>query len=242
MKRTITILVLAAPLWLVANTGRAQAPPPPAGLRTIEVSGTGEARATPDQAFLDVAVETHAATASEASKHNAELSQRVMEALKARLGDKDKIWTGGYSLNAEYGPGPRPDQQKLTGYRAENSISLQTGSIDQAGSLIDAAVAAGANRVNSLSFGLKDEAPARTEAIAKASKDAQAQAQALATSLGLKLKRIVYASTGGAPRPIPYRAELGGFGAMRMSAAPPTPVQPNEVSVPTTVALVYEID
>ena len=62
----------------------------------------------------------------------------------------------------------------ITGYRAENSITVQTGALDLVGPLIDAAIAAGANRVNSLDFNLRDDTRARNDAITKAAKDAQA--------------------------------------------------------------------
>ena len=75
-------------------------------------------------------------------------------------------------------PTRKPIDHRLS---AQNTITVETGALDLVGPLIDAAIAAGANRVNSLDFNLRDNTKARNEAIAKAAKDAQAQAQALAS-------------------------------------------------------------
>ena len=91
---------------------------------------------------------------------------------------------------------------------------MQTGALDLVGPLIDAAIAAGANRVNSLDFNLRDDTRARNDAIAKAAKDAQAQAQALAAALGLKLGPIINATTMSAERPQPVMFRAAAMSAM----------------------------
>ncbi|MGH7864254.1 MAG: SIMPL domain-containing protein [Candidatus Binataceae bacterium] len=242
LARVIAALIVAA--WLAASPAiaaparAADKEPKDAQVRTVEVSGNGEAHATPDLAFLNLAIETRAPTAEQTASRNAALAQKIVSALKARLGEKGKIWTGGYSLNPEYaepGPGRKPT---VTAYVAQNSITVQTGETNLLGALIDAAIAAGANRVNYLNFTLSNDTKPRTEAIAKAANDAAAQAQALAQALGVRLKRIVRASTVSEVRPIPMayaRTEM-------MAAQAPTPVEPGEVTVPATVSLVYEIE
>jgi uncharacterized protein YggE len=236
MKTTITavaLLAIAIATPVVAAEGGANP-----NQRTIQVSGTGETQATPDLAVLSLAIETHAATAAEAAGRNGGLAQKVSDALRAKLGDKGKTWTGGYSLYPEYGDESRPNMKPtITGYRAENSITVQTGALDLVGPLIDAAIAAGANRVNSLDFNLRDDTRARNDAIGKAAKDAQAQAQALAAALGLKLGPIINATTMSSERPQPVM-----FRAAAMSVNAATPVSPAEVTVPATVSLTYQIE
>jgi uncharacterized protein len=210
--------------------------------RTIQVAGNGEAQAAPDLAVLSLAIETHAATAADAAGRNGGLAQKVSEALRAKLGDKGKTWTGGYSLYPEYGDQSHPNAKPvITGYRAENTITVQTGALDLVGPLIDAAIAAGANRVNSLDFNLRDDTRARNEAITKAAKDAQAQAQALAAALGLKLGPIINATTQSNQRPQPMILENAVRFASSMGR-PETPVQPAEVTVPAMVSLTYQIE
>jgi hypothetical protein len=215
--------------------------PPPQSARTIEVTGNGEAHVAPDVASLNLVIETHAATAQESAGQNAALAQKVVDALTAKLNGKGKVWTGGYSLYPEYSESPQPNQKPaVIGYRAENSITVETGEIGMLGGLIDTAIHAGANRINFLNFTLRDESEARSQAIALAAKDAQTQADSLAKSLGLKLGPVVKATTETENRPIPLMR--AGVMAMGAGMGAPTPVQPNEVTVPATVSITYQIE
>jgi len=109
-----------------------------------------------------------------------------------------------------------------------------------AGLYPNTAIDAGANRINFLIFTLRDETQARSKAIALAAKDAQAQAESLARSLGVKLGPVVKATTQAEERPMPLM-RTGATFAMGSSGAP-TPVQPNEVTVPATVSITYQIE
>ncbi|HEY9156474.1 SIMPL domain-containing protein [Candidatus Binatus sp.] len=226
----IVIPAFAAAAW--ADSG-ANTP----AMRTIEVDGSGETRTSPDTADLDLAIETEAKTAEEAANRNAALATKVIDALKSKLGDKGKITTGGYSLNPEYDQ-RASEKPRIIGYNAQNSVTVHTGALDLVGPLIDSAIAAGANRVNSLDFSVKDDTKARTEAIAIATRDARAQAEALASALGVKLGKVLKATTMAQARPIPMR--MGR--AMAMSASVATPVEPGEVTVSATVSLSFEIE
>ena len=210
--------------------------------RVIEVSGTGEARSTPDVAYLSLQVETHAATAEECSSKNAALAQTVVQQLKDKLAGKGTVITGDYSLNPEYGENMPRQKPVITGYTAQNTISVETTEMSRLGSLIDGAISSGANRINYLNFGLRDDTKARQDAIANASKDAQAQAQALAASLNVKLKRVVKASTIPERTPIMPMARMGNVAFASAAANAPTPVEASQITVSATVSLTYEIE
>jgi uncharacterized protein YggE len=232
----VAIVALPLTVWSISASAQSAANTP--AMRTIEVDGSGEARTSPDTADLDLAIDTQAKTAEEAANRNAALASKVIDALKAKLGDKGKITTGGYALNPEYDQ--RPTQKpSIIGYTAQNTVTVNTGALDLVGALIDSAIAAGANRVNSLSFTVKDDTKARTEAIGIATRDARAQAVALASGLGVKLGKVIKATTVSEVRPIPM--QRGGM-AMAMSAKVATPVEPGEVTVPATVSLTFEIE
>ena len=231
-------LAILATAFPAAGGGESGGIPP--GLRTIQVDGHGEARAKPDMVSLNVAIETHAATAAQCARLNATLAKKVSDALKSKLGDKGKIETGGYSLYPEYNERLGREKPQIIGYRAENSILVEAYDIELAGPLIDAAIATGANRINALDFTLKDDTSARSEAIANASRTAQAQANALAASLGVKLKRVFTATTVSEVRPVPVRMRAMAMAAEVANA--PTPVEAGEVTIPANVSLVYEIE
>jgi len=144
-----------------------------------------------------------------------------------------------YSLSPEYNePGPH-QKPAIIGYSAQNTITVETTELSLLGALIDGAIAAGANRINYLNFGLRDDTKARQEAIANASKDAQAQAQALAASLKVKLKRVVKATTIPERAPIVPMARMAVMGA---AANAPTPVEASQITVSATVSLTFEIE
>lgn len=223
----LSALLMLFPLSVLAQTPTVPEP-------TINVSGNGEVRVAPDLLRLDIAVETQGKTAIAAGESNAKLAQRVMVALRDKLGGRGTVQSGSYDL-FPVTDNPPNGASHIVGYRAVNSLRVRTGDLDLAGALIDAALAAGANQINSLNFGLRDDSAARAQAIARAVGAAQRQARALAAALGVKLGPILRASTAGEgmPEPTPRFA---------MAAAPQTPVAPGRISVSAGVWLVYRID
>jgi uncharacterized protein len=207
--------------------------------RTIVVDGNGEAHAAPDWATINLAIETQGHTAAAAAQSNAALAQKVVDALKAKLGDQGTITTGGYSLNPEYDQRPNRERPDIVGYTAQNSITVETGALDLVGPLIDSSIAAGANRVNYLNFSLKNDTKARDEAIANATKDARAQADALASALGVRLGQVIKATTAAQVTPI----RVSPMPMMAMAKMnQPTPIEAGQISIPATVSLTYEIE
>jgi uncharacterized protein YggE len=228
----ISVLVLVPALAI------AQPAPQSTLVPSIDVTGNAEVRAAPDRATVDVAVETHALTAAQAASQNASLAQKIAAALRAKLGDTGRIQTGSYNLMPDYRQKNGEVSPQVIGYRAVNTVTVETTALDRVGPLIDAAIAAGANRIDSVSFTLRDESGPRNEAIAKAAADAMGQARALAAALGVKLKRVMRATTNAEPRPIRFM----GMGArMAGAASEPTPISPGQVTIPASVSLTYEI-
>ena len=116
---------------------------------------------------------------------------------------------------------------------------MQTTAIDQVGSLIDTAIAAGATRADFVTFNLRDDSKARSDAIADACKDAQLKANAAAQALGLKVKRVMKVTSVGdfRPQPVGYS---GSFSASVVGTT--TPITPGEITVPATVTVTYELE
>ena len=68
--------------------------------------------ATPDVARLTLEVETQAATAGAAGQENAKQAERVLAALKPKLGPEDKVRTLGYRLTPVRSLRTRPRRRK----------------------------------------------------------------------------------------------------------------------------------
>ncbi len=235
--RTLIACLLA--LSLSATRVVADEKPEP---RTISVSGHSEVSASPDLAVVSIAVETTGATAGDVIADNAKRSAKVAAAVKSLLVAEDKVTTTGYSLEPRYEntkPG-QTSEPKIVGYVARNEVQVETHKIDQVGSLIDAAITAGGNRVSNLSFGLSNRNEQLRAALERAGNEARAQAESIAKSLGVKLTKVLRASSSGAPIVQPRYAARGAFAAME--ARPPTPIEPGSVSVSATLEVTYEIE
>jgi uncharacterized protein YggE len=247
LKLFLLFLLMVCPLSGRAQTPMKPVPPhltsiPPwpsfTGVRVIEVSGNSEVQVAPDLATLEIAIETQAASADHAAGLNGALAAKVHDAIASKLSDKGTLWTGGYSLFPEYTE-PHEGKPIVSGYRAENSITVQTSELGLVGPLIDVAIGAGANRISSLNYSLRADSKARSEAIAKAAHNAQVQASALAAALGVKLGPLIRASTESIVRPTPL-ARFAGSEAMAVNA--PTPIAAGQVIVPAAVSLTYGIE
>jgi len=240
--RTWIGAVIAGTTLIGAVNARGQEPPPQAR-RTLSVTGQGEVTAAPDRAVLALAVETTAAKADEAAQQNAERSATVAAAIKTLLGKTDKLTTTRYGLEPRYEPAKRAGTElpNIIGYVARNEVQVETAAITSVGGLIDAAIAAGANRVSNLQFTLSHRDEQLRAALQQAGAEARAQADAVAAALGVTLKRVVSATTTAPPIVLPQRMQAYGMAAMA-APPPPTPLEPGEVTVSATLQVTYEIE
>ena len=153
VRRAFTGFALTLALGLASMTSPVLAQdkddPPP---RTLTVMGYGEVKASPDLAIVVLAVDTTAETAANATSENAKRTTAVIDALKKKLGDKDRVTTSGYSLQPQYA-NRRPGSDappEISGYIASNQVRVESRDLTKVGDLIDAAIAAGANRTDML--------------------------------------------------------------------------------------------
>jgi uncharacterized protein YggE len=198
------------------------APQPP----FIAASGVGEARIVPDRAMLTVAVESQAPTAAKAGTDNAARQTRVIDAVKAAGVAAAQIRTSGYNVFPEYaqGDGRAP---RITGYRAHNSVLIEVRDIAAVGKIIDAALAAGANNIGSMSLFASNTDAARKEALQKAVAKARTEAEAVASAAGGSLGGLLELSIEpyGMPQPLMRQA------AANMAMADATPIETGELTV-----------
>jgi uncharacterized protein YggE len=243
------ILFSLAAFLTSVNAGPASAQATPgagAGPGTIRVSGVGEVRVKPDMSTVNFAVETTGATAREASEANSNAMDAVVRALRGAGVTSEEISTSGYSLYPEYAMQTRDDPDatpRIRGYRASNQLSVRTRSIDSVGRLIDTGLGAGANRLNGVSFELVDSRAAETEALSRAVQAARTSAETIATALGVRLGRVLDASTSSQPAQPFYMQRDMAFAEMSvMAAAAPTPIQVGEQNVYASASVVFEIE
>jgi uncharacterized protein len=208
--------------------------------RTITVSATATVEREPERARVLLAVESSAPTAREAAQQNAALMQRVLDAVRRAGVPAEEIRTVSYELRPEYArPEPqRQDPPRIVSYRAINMVQVRVDPMAQVGAVIDAALGAGANRVSSLTFELRDTDAARLAALQLAVQSARRQAEAVASAAGQRLGEPQSIQVGhfAAPPPAPMMARAE---AMVMDA--PTPIEGGQLSIGANVHVVYRI-
>ncbi|HEV3334122.1 MAG TPA: SIMPL domain-containing protein [Bryobacteraceae bacterium] len=203
---------------------------------SVQAMGEAVIQVKPDQARLTIGVVTQAPTAQAAAALNATQTQATLDKLRPALGAAGEIRTSGYSLNPNYQYPRDGGQPTITGYTASNSIEVTTSDLAGLGKLIDVVVAGGANRIQGVQFTVKNEAPARAQALGEAVRQARANAEAMAAAMGLQLGSVLSLEQGS---PQVVRPVVRQFAAA--AVAKPTPIEPDTVEVRATVTLTMEV-
>jgi uncharacterized protein YggE len=219
------LLVAAAAAVAVLQPSGAGAVDPSATTDSVTVSGEGVVLAVPDRAEISAGVETRAQTAKAALQANATAMERVLQALRA--GGGTDVTTQTVSLSTSF-----DNQGAQNGFVASN-IASATVAFDKAGSLIDAAVAAGANTVYGPSPSRSDADALYRQALAKAVADAAQRAGVLARAAGRELGRVTSISEPGAA-PVPIFAKPAASDAA-------TPVESGPQETTASVNVTYEL-
>ncbi len=209
---------------------RAESTDPKPG--TISVAGTGTVTTEPDTATTTFGVITQGATAKEAMSRNSQEMAKVIEALKrAGIASKD-LQTQYVSLD------PRYDNQgrEIRGYNATNSVSVTVRDLAQVGSVIDSAIAAGANNLSGPSLSREDRDKLYNDALEKAVADAKEKADVLARAAGVAVGPVQSVSENqqgvGGPMPMGY--------AMR-AAGDATPIEAGTTQITASVRVVFTL-
>jgi uncharacterized protein len=224
----LAVCLISAPL--TAQESHTMAPIP-----QISVASRGEVKVVPDRANIQISVQTRAATADAAAAENARKQKAVIDALRALKIDGKDIATSGYNVYPEqrYEPNREP---VIVGYNVTNTLSVELKSVDLVGRAIDAALANGANMINSLQFFASNTDAARQEAIAIAVRKARSDADAAARAAGGTITGLLEVNVGSYYAPPPRPVELRAKGAMATTGAVDTPITAGDQTVAVDVS------
>lgn len=205
---------------------------------TITVVGDGRMLVQPDVATVSIGVEATSQTLAAAQADAATRMQAVIDKLTSLGISRDDIRT------SRLGASPIVDPKNATviqGYRANNSIQVKLRQIEQVGGVVDAVMAAGANRIEGISFSVEQVEAPKGQARGLAMQNARTKGDQLASLGGLKIvgiKAIVEndaSSSPVRPQPTPYAAPAA-------AAAPPPPVEPGTQEIRTQVTVTYIVE
>lgn len=216
---------------------------------TLVVTGEADLEVEPDELRLTLSVVSEGDaedSLQDLMEENNKRIDSVMRALTDLGVEESDIETSRFSVYPRYSNPGRNRAREIMGYRVENEILVETPLLDRAGRLVQAGIDAGANRVASVSFGLRDERAHRARAIRSATQNARADAEALATAAEVALLRPLSIELDQ-PQVTPFRpmlqqsmeraavaADAGGG-----SAAPA--ITPGRIRVRASVTMRYEI-
>jgi uncharacterized protein len=203
---------------------------------TLSTSGTGIVNVTPDMVTVNLGVQTQDPSVSRAVSENNAAAQAVIDAAGlVGLAASDiqstyfSVWS--QPMYDEFG-NPTEDVT----YTVDHTLTVKLRDTSKLGDLLQAAIKAGANTVQGVTFGLQDPTPAQDQARDQAMQDGQARAQLLASSAGVTLGKLKSVSTSTYTPPMygVYAEGLGGGGGG-------VPTAPGTQEVQVQVTLVYEI-
>jgi uncharacterized protein YggE len=197
----------------------------------IVTAGSGEASIAPDRATIQIGVQSRATTAAAASTDNARRQKAIIDTLRALGLSPEQIRTMNYSVSPDMQYNQTNGTSRVVGYVVSNVVQADVRRLDDAGKLIDAALAKGANQINSLQFYSSKADSVRRSALAVAVANARADAEALARAAGGSVGQLIELSTAS----LPVRPIAMDMGAMTMAKMAPTPIEPGEQTVNATV-------
>jgi len=241
VRRYLALLGIALLVALIANGGgsMAAAQQPQADdderVRTVSVTGTGEVHVVPDRAVVRLGVQTEAEAASDALTQNNRLMQALIAALQEDGIALEDIQTRVVQLQPqrEQPVEPRQGVGEVIGYLATNIVEVTVRDLQNLGATIDAAVQAGGNTVQGISFQVSDPGQAVREARLAAMRDATMAAEQLAMLAGAALGEVLTISEARSAPVVVERAVAAEVAAV--------PIQPGAESVQVTVNVTWSL-
>lgn len=206
--------------------------------RSITVTGTSEVTAKSDMATINVSVETSSPNVK-AARENANTMTAVRNAVVAAGADASKIETQNYNIYPQQTYDSKGNA-RVKEYRCTNSMKVVVDQLSRTGNVMDAAVEAGANRIDSVEFSVAHPEVYKDEALRKATEDAYRKAKIIASALGRSVVNVISASDDNV-NVVPYRMMNVKLAAARAEDSV-TPIDPGESKMQGRVTVVFEID
>jgi uncharacterized protein YggE len=229
--------------WILVTASLAPAQRPDADMRpVIVVNGNSEVRIAPDEATVRVGIVRQASSAQQAQQQASLAAQEILKAVMAAGVPAAQIQTSRLTLTPVYAP-RRPDAAeapRIVAYNAQNVVSVRLEDLALVGPVIDAGLRAGANQLEGVQFGLRNELPSREKALKEAVVEARKKAEAMAEALNVRLAGVLEVTEGGVSV---SKLDLALAGrAQQESFASFTPVAPGELEVQANVTIRFLID
>lgn len=209
--------------------------------RTVSVSGTGSVEVEADNATITLAVITRGKDVATAAEENAEKMTKVQEAVIA-LGIEDKnVTTEGYTVFQE---NQYVNGRQIPGnYNVTNRIKIFVKDLTLVSSVIDSSLKAGANELQSCTYGISNNEIYVKQARILAVQNAQEAANLLAGTSGAvlgKILKITEHKNAVAGKLFSVRASSDDNAVLESSGAS-TPISAGKTKITINVDAVFEL-
>ena len=231
MLKRFSILIIAAGALFLASSCTVNKPEEK--LRTITVTGTGVVAVPADQLTVRFLVRTNEWNVNLAREKNAEITTKVIDKIKeAGVRDPD-ITTVDYRIsqdNSNTYPGK---------YTVTNYVQVLIRDLDNAGNVIDNAVANGANGLTSFNYSASENPNSIREARTLAVQNAQDAATLIAGASGCKVSDVIDIQEGY--NPSSYSRSTNSAMLKAVGNSYTTPIEAGNVEITSTVTITFSL-
>ena len=181
-----------------------------------------------------------ATTAQVAQEQANAAAQEILSAIQKAGAPANQIQTARLVLSPIYAP-RNPDSRdvpRIVAYNATNTVSVRLTNLSIIGPVIDAGLKAGANQIDGVGFGLRNDLPSRQQALKEAVEVARSKAQVMADAARVGIIEVLEVSEGGVSVVDRFEAPLNG---RVFAAAAETPVSPGQIELRASITIRYRI-
>lgn len=187
-KRLLSKTVAIAAVCATMATAAFAAPQGTFDTSEIQITGEASRSVAPNYAILTLGITSENTNINAAKSNN----DRIMSDLISKLGhlgiDKKDIYTSNISINPTNPTSDYQDGKRInTGYSVANRVTVKINNLDNVGKAVDAAVSAGANDINNLSFQNDVSQQLSDSLTTEAIQDGRHKAEVIAAALGRTL-------------------------------------------------------
>lgn len=195
---------------------------------TLTLTGQGQVTPVPNIVIIRLGVQTSGLNLSQVQSENASLSQSVLQTLQMMGINDAKTFQYSIFKNYDYVDGKQIDR----GFTVSNIYEIRSKNIEQAGRIIDAAVNAGANVVDFISFDISNRDFYYQQALNLAIYNAVQKAKSIYMNLGIKAEPFPASIVENSTSIIPYQT-------FQKEALASTPIVPGNIIIDSSVTVEF---
>ena len=214
------------------------------GEDTVTVTGSAGIEVKPDMARVTVGVVSTGSTSEAAREANAQAMSDTQAALMELGVAEEDMKTSDISLRPTFSYSSGYSEGTINGYRMSTSLVVTVRDLEQVGEVLDAAIGAGSNSLDSLDFLVSNQDELYNEALADAVELARQKAELLAQAAGKGVgEALTIEETSGAVATVRENPDTGGGNLMAAATdTARTVVQEGSTTIEAEVEVVFTME